>query len=95
MLSMRTTLTLDDDLAAKLQQLARRTGRPFKQVVNEAIRKGLSAGAKPGEEPPPFQVKPRACGFRAGIDIGKLNQLVDDLEIEAFGERVVRDAGAR
>lgn len=92
---MRTTLTLEEDLAARLHDLARRTGRSFKQVVNDAIRRGLSAGPKPGEGPRPFQVKPKACGFRAGIDIGKLNQLVDDLEIEAFGERIVRDAGDR
>ena len=41
---MRTTLTLDDDLAVILKRLAESTGRPFKDVVNEAIRVGLQAG---------------------------------------------------
>jgi hypothetical protein len=37
---MRTTLTLDDDVAAKLKAESRRTGRPFRDVVNEALRRG-------------------------------------------------------
>ena len=38
---MRTTLTLDDDLAMMLKQKAEETGRPFRDVVNDAIRRGL------------------------------------------------------
>lgn len=79
---MRTTLTLDDDLAQRLKELARGTDRNFKDVVNEAIRKGLSVGdaAAAGQEP--FVVRPQACGFRTGVDPTKLNQLYDDLEME-------------
>lgn len=89
---MRTTLTLDDDVAEKLRQLAQRSGRSFKDVVNDALRRGLSTGAKPPGERPAFEVRPHASGFRAGVDIGKLNQLVDDLELERFGDRVVHDS---
>ena len=78
---MRTTLTLEDDVAEKLRELAQRSGRSFKDVVNDALRRGLSTGAKPLEKPTAFKVRPRASGFRAGIDIGKLNQLADDLEL--------------
>lgn len=39
---MRTTLTLDDDVAAKLKAEARRTGRAFRDVVNDALRLGLT-----------------------------------------------------
>ena len=39
---VRTTLTLDDDVAARLEQLRDR-GRPFRQVVNDVLRAGLSA----------------------------------------------------
>lgn len=39
---MRTTLTLDDDIAARLQAEARRTGKPFKEVVNAYLRLGLT-----------------------------------------------------
>lgn len=48
---MRTTLTLDADLAAALQDLARRTGATWKEVVNEAIRAGLEA-TRPVERKP-------------------------------------------
>lgn len=40
---MRTTLTLDKDVAARLEQTAKRRRLPFKTVVNEALRAGLSA----------------------------------------------------
>jgi hypothetical protein len=38
---MRTTRTLDDDLATMLKQEAEASGRPFRDVVNEALRRGL------------------------------------------------------
>ena len=82
--SMRTTLTLEDDLAIQLRETARRTGQSFKQVVNSVLRRGLRHGNKPDKALPRFQVEPKACGFRAGVDPRKLNQLVDDLEMEDF-----------
>jgi hypothetical protein len=91
MLSMRTTLTLDDDLAVELQENARRSGRPFKEVVNETLRHGLTAGASPARRVPKFRVRPKACGFRAGVDLTKLNQLVDELEIDRAAALVIRD----
>ena len=79
---MRTTLTLEDDLARKLRDLARSTDRNFKDVVNDAIRRGLSLGEVASEDQERFTVRPKACGFRTGIDATKLNQLYDDLELE-------------
>jgi hypothetical protein len=51
---MRTTLTLDDDVARLLEDAVHRQRRPMKQVVNDALRQGLApkAGRTPG----------RACG---------------------------------
>jgi hypothetical protein len=43
---MRTTLTLDDDVAAKLAAKARATGKPFKDVVNETLRSGFFSEEK-------------------------------------------------
>lgn len=93
--SMRTTLTLDDDLARELKEIARRTDRSFKEVVNEALRRGLARGDKPLDRLPPFEVQPVACGFRAGVDVVKLNQLADELELEDFGEELLRDSPPR
>ena len=88
---MRTTLTLDDDVARQLREEARRTGRSFKEVVNDALRRGLSSGAAPSPRPPRFRVRPKACGFQPGIDLRKLNQLVDEMEIDHAGVVVIRD----
>ena len=81
---MRTTLTLDDDLAKDLTKLARRLGVSFKEVVNDAIRRGISLGDRPDATATPFVVEPQACGLRPGIDAAGLNRLVDDLETEDF-----------
>ena len=89
---MRTTLTLEDELAERLKRLARTTGQSFKEVVNTAIRKGLSIGDGPAPDQEPFRVAPKACGFRPGLDPTKLNQLYDDLELEESG-RNSRKAG--
>jgi hypothetical protein len=43
---MRTTLTLDDDVAAMLQQLRKARGDNFKALVNEALRAGLKQLAR-------------------------------------------------
>ncbi len=81
---MRTTLTLDDDVAAALKVLVRSSGKTFKAVVNEVIRNGLMTGEKPVPEREPFRVSSAPRGFRPGIDPLKLNQLADELETERF-----------
>jgi hypothetical protein len=81
---MRTTLTLDDDLARRLKELAREGGRSFKEVTNEVIRRGLSVGDVQVGGIEPFQVEGKECGMKAGVDPHKLNQLYDDLETESL-----------
>ncbi len=92
---MRTTLTLDDDLAHALRDAARHSGRSFKEIVNDTLRKGFRQGDKPGADPPPFQVAPKACGFRSGIDVLKLNQLHDELALEDFQEKLAGELARR
>lgn len=77
--SMRTTLTLEPDVAQRVRQQMRRTGKGLKAVVNEALRLGLGIREKP-MRPPRFKVQAHAFGFRPGIDLDRLNQLVDELE---------------
>jgi hypothetical protein len=83
---VRTTLTLDDDVAAQLREEAQRQGLPFKQVVNRAIRLGLRAGDAPAARKP-FRTQARALGLRPGIDPTKLGQLADELEVQEFAKR--------
>lgn len=86
---MRTTLTLDDDLAGLLKARARQLGIPFKEMVNQAVRSGLGAEMEPPRGDVP-RTLPHSFGFRPGIDLDKLNQLVDDLEAEAVAESLER-----
>ena len=81
---MRTTLTLDDDLAEALKERAKLLDVPFNQVVNDTLRRGLAPEAP--EDRPVFRVRPLRSGFRPGIDPLKLNQLNDQLEVEDFLE---------
>jgi hypothetical protein len=81
---MRTTLTLEDDVARRLTERTRLTGASFKQVVNETLRAGLEGAEKPAPALPAFQVIPKAAGFRPGVDVRRLNQLNDELEAEAL-----------
>ncbi len=79
---MRTTLTLDEDVAHQLRDLVKRRGASFKEVVNDTLRAGLLRGQKPATRLAPFRVVPKACGFRSGVDVLRLNQLNDELESE-------------
>ena len=80
---MRTTLTLDDDLAHALRERARLLNIPFRQAVNDALRRGLSPAI--AETPSPeYRVTPHRSGFVQGVDPLKLNQLNDQLDAEAF-----------
>jgi hypothetical protein len=83
---MRTTLTLDDDVAARLRELAHRKRLPFKEVVNAVLRRGLTAQDQRSEGNRPFHVEVFRSRFRPGVDPLKLNQLADELEARRFVE---------
>ncbi len=85
MSTVRTTLTLDDDLAGLLKQRARELGIPFKEAVNRSIRAGLGEAVAARRGPAPKTI-PHSFGFRPGIDVDKLGQLAD--ELEAFADEV-------
>ena len=69
---MRTTLTLDEDIFERAVELARETRRPFKSVINEALRRGLGESAPPEPE---FRLEPHAGHLRPGIDDRRFNEL--------------------
>ena len=82
---MRTTLTLDDDLARVLKQRARLLNQSFKQVVNDTLRRGLSptSGEKPRR---PFRIRTFSSAYAPGVDRLRLKELADDMEVEHFLE---------
>ena len=80
---MKTTLTLDDDVADFLKEQSRLHNKPFKQVVNEVLRRGMTPGLQ-AVEMPKFRVAPNSSGLFTGIDSRRLNQLNDQLEAGEF-----------
>jgi hypothetical protein len=73
-------LTLDDDVAADLKRQARKTGRPFRDVLNDAVRRGLQA--TPAKAP--YRLKPVSLGgVLPGVDLDRALRLADALEDEA------------
>jgi hypothetical protein len=77
---MRTTITLDEDVAVKLHAEARKSGRPFKQVVNDAIRTGLAA-QRHARNLPPFVInEEHLFRLRPGFDYDKIDDLFDLLD---------------
>jgi predicted DNA-binding protein len=77
---MRTTLTLDEQVAKALKDAAHRTGKPFKHVVNEALRAGL-AGGRAAVKARPYRVKPASLGgVLGGVDLHRALRLADELE---------------
>ena len=82
---MRTTLTLDDDVAARLKELAHRKGISFKEAVNSVLRRGLTSSAPGGPKKKRFRVRTFSSPFCPGVDPMRLNQLSDELEVRRFG----------
>ena len=77
---MRTTLTLDDELAARLRALARRSGRAFRDVVNETLQRGL-VRVPAGSARTPFRVVTRDLGaLRPGLNLDNIAELIERVE---------------
>lgn len=84
---MRTTLTIDDDVAAEIEALRKRQGLSLRQAVDLLLRNGLRTEAtKPKARA--FRTRAVALGLRPGFDPAKLNQLADELESEAVGRKL-------
>jgi hypothetical protein len=77
---MRTTLTLDDDVAAKLKAESRRAGRPFKEIVNETLRSGLATRRAVAQRQA-FKVAARDLGdLRPGLSLDNVAELIERVE---------------
>jgi hypothetical protein len=75
---VRTTLTLDDDVARQLQQESRRSGGSFKDLVNRILRLGLMAAKQPPRKP--FVVTARKMGLPPGLSYDNVCELLDAIE---------------
>ena len=86
---MRTTVTLDPDVAEQLKALARRRNLSFKAALNSAVRAGLAVERGGGRRP--YQAPARPMGLRPGIDLTHALRLADALE----DEEIVRKLALR
>lgn len=84
---MRTTLTIEDDVAVRLERL-RRSGRTLKDVVNQALRVGLD---KLDEKPPPAR-----CDYTMPMDLGEplvdvtdVSEVLDMLDVEEWKRKLL------
>ena len=73
---MRTTVTIDPDLARLLELRMSAEGKGFKQVLNETLRRGFESCVR--EAPVPYVVKSFHAPVAPGVDLTKVNQLLDE-----------------
>jgi len=84
---MRTTVTLDPDVEALLRRTVRKTGAPFKQVLNDAVREGLRAEAAREASAKPFRQRTFKLG-KPLVDLTKALALADELGDEALAAKL-------
>ena len=77
---MRTTITLEDDVAAKLRaEVRKRKNATFKETVNEVLRLGLQVRHEVAAAPK-FKVRPRSLGTRPGVNYDNIGELLEQME---------------
>ncbi len=76
---MRTTITLDEDVAEKLQaEMRRRRTNNFKETLNDVLRRGLLARRELAAKP--FKVRARRMGSKQGLNYDNVGELLEQLE---------------
>ncbi|HEX2391893.1 MAG TPA: hypothetical protein VHI77_03130 [Solirubrobacterales bacterium] len=74
---MRTTVTLDPDVAAKLKQIAREQDVSFKEVLNSSVRRGIERSETKRR---PYHLRARRLQARPGVNLDKALRLAGELE---------------
>ena len=89
---VRTTLTIDDDIAVQIEERRRRGGQSLKQIVNLLLRDALRSRQQ-APRAKKYRTKTHKLHMRPGFDPARLNQLVDELETDARRERAAELRG--
>ncbi len=84
---IRTTLTIDDDIADYLKERARLLNKSFKQVVNDTLRRGMSPFCDEMHSSE-FRVVPNRSGLATSVNPLALNRLNDEFEAEDNVSRI-------
>jgi hypothetical protein len=75
---VRTTLSIDEDVAKMLRGEMRRTGASLKAAVNHFLRLGLATSGKPAQKR--FVVRPLSLNLPAGLSYDNIEELLEELE---------------
>jgi hypothetical protein len=81
MLFMRTTLSIDDDVLDRAKDVAVKLRRPFRAVINEALRAGLDQVEQPARRRH-YKTEPHAMRLRSGRNIDNIQELLAQVEGE-------------
>jgi hypothetical protein len=75
-MSIRTTVTLDDDVIEGVREKSRSLGKPFRETLNDLLRTGLSAQQRLPDRRS-FRVKPQPMGLRPGLSYDDVEALIE------------------
>ncbi|MFV9671806.1 MAG: hypothetical protein ACNYZH_01160 [Acidimicrobiia bacterium] len=84
---MRTTVTLEPDIAEKLSELMKERGLTFKEAVNSTLRRGLGTEARTR----PYKAPSYAMGLKPGIDGDRIVHVMDEMADEEFVRKMRGD----
>lgn len=75
----RTTITLDEDVRSKLEAEMRKSGKSFKETVNETLRLGLMS-RRAARRVTPYKVLAKNLGLKLGYSFDKPWDLIEEVE---------------
>jgi len=81
---MRTTLTIDDDVAVTLERLRRAREASLKELINEALRRGLKDMSGPTKRRQRVQTRSVDLGPLQVASIDNISEVLAIVEGEAF-----------
>jgi len=84
---MRTTVTLDPDVAERLSQLMKERNLTFKEAVNSSLRKGLGTEVRAR----PYKAPSYHMGLKPGIDGDRITHVMDEIADEEFVRKMRGD----
>lgn len=78
---MRTTLSVDDDVMERARAIAAKLSKPFKTIINDALRAGLDLVEQPAKKRR-YKTKPLKMGLRQGRNLDNIQELLAQIEGE-------------
>ena len=81
---MRTTITIEDDVLQKARTLSSNMKKPFRFIINHALRLGLEKFDKPSKVKK-YTTRAKPMGLKQGYDLDNIHELLDRIDEEESG----------